>query len=438
MDSAAKSDVGYPPSAQAWWAVSVFAVAAVLSYTDRQILSLLVDPIRSDLNITDTQISIVQGAAFAVLYSVIGLPLGWVADRVQRRLLLVAAVLTWSAGTAACGFAGSFEELFGARLFVALGEAALAPAVMSLLADYFSPARRATATGVFFTGMVIGAGAAISIGGALLEAARQGLFASLPVVGALAPWRAVLVLAGGAGLLVAMAMLTLIEPRRRLARADNSASLAAFGQEFRSKAYVLIPLYLALAIGSIVDYAVLSWTPALLTRVYSFSAGDVAVALGGVAIAAGLIGTPTGGFLTDWVTQRFGAAMRTRLAFALSLLGLAATPIGVYSSANVVLAAVFLWILISSCVGTIGIATILDLLPDDSRGLATSTIAFGNTIVGLTIGPTVVAVVTDYFYRAPEAVGLALTSVMVPVVLTMCLLFFSAMQRSARSPAVAA
>src|ERR1700742_1316150 len=165
MNPAADGLREYPPRAQGWWAVAIFALAALLSYTDRQILSLLVDPIRGDLHISDTQLSILQGAAFAVLYSFIGLPLGRIADLVPRRWLLVFAVVVWSLGTIVCGLSHSFAQLFGARLLVGIGEAALAPAAMSLIGDYFPPTARATPTGVFLTGMVVGGGAAGGIGG---------------------------------------------------------------------------------------------------------------------------------------------------------------------------------------------------------------------------------------------------------------------------------
>src|SRR4051812_34455413 len=191
----------YPSAARAWMAVCLFSAAALLSYTDRQILALLVAPVQHDLHISDTGLSILQGAAFAVLYSVIGLPLGRVADLVPRRALLSCAVLLWSLGTVLCGFAHSFGQLFAARLLVGIGEAALAPAAMSLIGDYFRPAARALPTGVFLTGMVVGGGAAFAIGGFLLNAAQHAAFASLPLIGGIAPWRQVLLVLGIAGAL---------------------------------------------------------------------------------------------------------------------------------------------------------------------------------------------------------------------------------------------
>lgn len=430
MQPAIDSIAAYPPRSQGWWAVAIFAVAAVLSYTDRQILGLLVDPIRGDLHISDTQLSILQGAAFAVLYAFIGLPLGRIADLVPRRALLVFAVAMWSLGTIVCGLAHSFAELFCARLLVGIGEAALAPAAMSLIGDYFPPAVRALPTGVFLTGMVIGGGSAIAIGGLLLSAAQHAVFASMPFIGVLPPWRTVLVILGISGLVIAPLFLTLREPGLRVFSLREIGvrllSLAEIFRAFRGQYGILLPLYGAMAIGSIVDYAILSWTPALLARRFALTPGEIGAGLGGAAIAAGLIGTPLGGTLADWVAKRFGPLSRIRLCSIILLAGLVAAPVGVLTTPSFTLASIFAWILISAVSGTIGIATTLDLLPHESRGLGTATIAFCNTIVGLGLGPTLVALTTDHVYGTPSSVGLALTTVVAPAIAMCCLLFYLA------------
>jgi MFS family permease len=430
----------YPPAFQGWWAVTVFAIAAVLSYTDRQILGLLVDPIRGDLHISDTEISILQGAAFAVLYSFVGLPLGRIADLVPRRALLVFAVVMWSFGTIVCGYANSFAALFGARLLVGIGEAALAPAAMSLIADFFPPTARATPTGVFLTGMVIGGGAAVGIGGALLSAAEHAMFAHVPAVGVLAPWREVLVVLGIVGLAVALLMLTLRDPNARSVTWQEARSrMLAFGDvahAVRSQYATLLPLYAAMAIGSIIDYAIISWSPALLSRNFGYSAAEIGAGLGLVSIIAGLLGTPGGGWLADWVANRYGSSARIRLCEFTMIVGFAAAPIGFVGNATAVLVCAFVWILVSSFVGTIGIATTLDLLPDESRGLGTSIIAFCNTIVGLGTGPTLVALASDYIYKSPNSIGLAMSTVFAPCVLASCILFYMA-SRSVRGARVA-
>ena len=186
----------WPSAASAWGAVALFCVAAVLSYTDRQILSLLVDPIRADLHISDTQVGVLQGVAFAVIYSFAGLPLGRLADLVERRYVIFAGIALWSVGTLICGYAGDFWSLFGGRVVVGVGEAALAPAAFSMISDMFPAERRGTALGVFIMGMAVGGGVAITIGGEVLGLAASGAFAGVPGLRDLVPWRAVLVLLG--------------------------------------------------------------------------------------------------------------------------------------------------------------------------------------------------------------------------------------------------
>ena len=171
------AETGYPSRPYAWTVVAILIATAVLSYTDRQVLSLLVDPIRGELGISDTQVSLLLGTAFAVVYGIAGIPLGVLADRTSRRNLIFAGVLVWSCGTLACGFSHSFGQLFAARIVVGLGEAVLSPAAISLISDYFPPSRRGTAVGFFLSGIAMGIGAAILIGGGVLHVVELGVLA---------------------------------------------------------------------------------------------------------------------------------------------------------------------------------------------------------------------------------------------------------------------
>jgi MFS family permease len=426
----------YPRPLMAWWGVGLFTLGAILSYTDRQILAILVDPIRASLHLTDTQVSLLQGAAFAVIYSLIGLPLGRIADLVPRRGLLVLAIALWSVGTAACGLSHSFGGLLLSRLLVGTGEAALAPAAISLIGEYFPPDRRGTALGVFFAGMAVGAGAAIGIGGGLLQLAETESLRALPLIGALAPWRMVLLAAGVAGVVMSVAMLTLHEPAgRHFSPRVLRSRLFGLGEiagAFRSQVGVLVPLYGALAFWSIVDNALLSWTPAFLMRRFEWQPGEVAARLGGIAIVAGLIGTPLGGLLSDRVTARWGLRARFPLLVLVALAGILGIPVGLLGSASAALGSFCCWIFVSAAMGTIAVATILDLLPQESRGFGTSTIAFNNIAIGLGLGPTLVALVTDRVFHDSQAVGDALSCIIAPSVLIAILLYAVAMARATR------
>src|SRR5690606_17286854 len=140
----------------AWYVVGVLMVCYTLSFVDRQILSLLVTPIKEDLGLNDTQIGLLQGLAFALFYTMLGLPMGWLADRYSRRTIIAVGVLLWSFMTAVCALARSFWSLFAARIGVGVGEATLGPSAFSLITDYFPRDRLGTALSVYSMGIFIG------------------------------------------------------------------------------------------------------------------------------------------------------------------------------------------------------------------------------------------------------------------------------------------
>lgn len=166
---------GYPSSLSVWTTVTILMIAYVLSFIDRQILNLLVEPIRRDLVISDTQMSLLMGLSFALFYTICGIPLGRLADTSNRRGLIAIGVLFWSAATAACGMAKLYWQFLICRIGVGVGEAALSPAAYSLIADSFPPERRATAISVYSMGVYLGSGIAFLLGGLVIQfASAQG------------------------------------------------------------------------------------------------------------------------------------------------------------------------------------------------------------------------------------------------------------------------
>ena len=192
-----------------WYVVFVLTLAYTCSFIDRQILTLLIEPIRRDLVITDTQMSLLGGLAFSILYTTMGIPLARLADRSNRRNLMTAGVGLWSLMTAACGLARGFWPLFGARVGVGVGEAALSPAAFSLLADYFRPQQLARAIGAYSTGVYFGAGLALMIGGAVIQRVSNAPNQVLPFIGEIFPWQLTFFVVGllGAPFIVATPLL---------------------------------------------------------------------------------------------------------------------------------------------------------------------------------------------------------------------------------------
>ena len=403
--------------------MAILVATAVLSYTDRQVLSLLVDPIRADLGISDTQISLLLGTAFAVVYGVAGIPLGWLADRTSRRNLIFGGVIVWTLGTLACGLSQSFGQLFAGRLVVGLGEAVLSPAAISLISDYFPPSRRGTAVACFLSGIAMGIGAAILIGGGVLHFVQVGALAGTPLAD-LAPWRMVLLLIGAPGLLWALVILAIREPVRRGAETAAENEVASGSQVAGSSAGVgdrgasapvaaagwskVIPIYAVVAIASLVDNAVGAWAPTLLTREFQLDRAQVGVQLGILLTAAFGGGVLIGGWLADkaGVTGGWSRKLLVCLVAGGLILPVAAT----LNTANVTLVMLSIpaYFALSGIVTACGFSAILDVVPNRSRGLAMSISFFLNVAIGGAVGPTAVAMASDHLFGGESGLGPAI------------------------------
>ncbi len=429
----------WPSLPRAWWAVAVFSLAAVLSYTDRQILSLLVDPIRADLAISDTQISLLQGLAFALIYCFAGLPLGRLADILPRRAVILGGVLIWTAATVACGFSRSFPGLFVARVFVGVGEAALAPAALSMIADLFPAHRRGTAIGVFIMGMVVGGGAALGLGGSLVGAAHAGLFTGLPVLGGLASWRLTLVLLAAPGALIVLLLATVAEPARRHrggAEPKSRYSLRQIGEELGRRRRLVFPLLGAMALMSVGDFSLLNWTPALLARNYHLSAQAIGALLGGLAVTTGAAGTVLGGLLSDRLAKSGGPRMRIIAAAACATLALPLAAMAGTFAPWQILALFAWWNFFSSAAGTIGITALQEAVPNKMRGVGVAMVAFGNIMGGLGLGTMTTALITDRLFHDPLRIAASLSLVVGPAAVAGCLLFWRAASQARSVPGI--
>ncbi|HEY8353313.1 MAG TPA: MFS transporter, partial [Sphingomonadales bacterium] len=222
-------DDGYAPPFMRNYAVFVLLLAYVASFIDRQILGLLVEPIKADLGLTDLSFSLLHGFAFAIFYTAVGLILGWVADHWSRRNLIIIGVVIWSFATAFCGFANTFLVLFLARVFVGVGEASLSPAAYSMISDYFPPQKRASAMSLYTLGVYVGSGIAFVLGGVVIGLTQADASYTILRGVTLKPWQLAFVLAALPGIIIVLLLATLREPQRReRAKIEAEQSLAAF------------------------------------------------------------------------------------------------------------------------------------------------------------------------------------------------------------------
>ncbi len=414
-------------------------MVGTLSYTDRQILSLLVEPLRRDLGLSDVQMGLLQGLAFALIYSVAGIPLGRLADKWSRRSILMAGVLIWSLATVGCGLASGFWALFLARVLVGVGEATLAPAAISMIGDLFPPHRRGIAVSIFMMGLCVGAGVALGAGGALLQSAEHGTFSILPIVGGFRPWRIVLLALALPGALVIMLLATMREPARRGSLEDAAMVTSTFDalRVLARHGRVVGPMWGAMAFMSAGDFSLLNWTPALLERVYHQSASSVGSTLGLSAVLGGVFGTLMSGLLSDRMARTRGHQYRSYISAVLAVLSSGAAAIAIErGGAALVLGCFTLWTMMSWGAQSAGIAAMQEAIPNEVRGMSIACMAFFNMIFGLTFGTLITAALTEHVFHDPLALGRSLAIVVAPSALAAAALYFWSARAIAAQPAV--
>jgi len=399
----------YPSAPRAWWAVSLLLVLYVLSFVDRQVISLMVDPIRKDLGIGDVGASLLTGFAFAAFYTLFGIPIARLADSKSRRAIIAAGVAVWSATTAACGLARSFAALFLARMGVGVGEAALSPAAYSTIADAFPPRRRGTATGVYSLGSYLGSGLAFLLGGYLIAFLGDGRPREVPFLGELPPWKLVFFLVGLPGLLFVPLLATIPEPSRRNAGASGAASFSATLRHLREHRKAYLAHNLGFALLAFSGYGSGAWTPAFLQRVHGMSIADSGIALGWIMAIAGTLGIVFGGWLADFLAARgrSDATMRVGLIAALVWI-----PAGVLyplvGSRSLALALMVPALFTSGMPWGAAAAAVQEMTPGPMRAQATAVYLFVINLIGLGIGPSAVAFLTERVFRDDAAVGRSL------------------------------
>jgi MFS family permease len=313
----------WPPEHEARRAVLVLMVAYIFSYIDRQILAMLVGPIKADLGVTDFELSLLNGLAFAVCFTVLGIwPVGQWADRGNRRNLAAAGVFLWSLMTAVCGRVTSYAGLFVARVGVGVGEATLAPAAYSMIADYVPPARRGRALGLFSMGIYLGIGVAIMVTGLVVQAVGSMPVMHWPVIGEVRGWQVAFLILGPPGMLVSLWLLTVREPaRREVAAATTGVRYADVWRRIREHAGFYANLIFGVSMLTLTFNAVAFWIPAHLLRVHELSPLQVAFSYGPIMFVAGSLGILAGGVLADrWRSAgRADAELQVVLYGALAL-----------------------------------------------------------------------------------------------------------------------
>ena len=430
-------------TARAWWFVALLCFASLLSVIDRGVLNLVVDPVRSELHLSEVQMSLLMGLAFGFVYAIGGVALGAVADRYNRRNLIIFGIAVWSLATFAAGLARDFSELFAARLVVGLGEAALAPAAVSLIADLFAPDRRGRPMGLYMTGQAIANGLAITLIGVVIAAAAahrfDGLLASLALQANLSAWRVTFMLCGVCGVALILLLCTCREAPR--GAPSTTPTMLAQGREtlrhLIERWRFFLPLYLGFASCFMAAYGAASWTPTMLGRVYGLGPVQLAQILGPLAIIFAAAGPLLGSFFLDPLVKRFGDHGRLLLVAAVTLLaipsGLAVLAVKGPVAALLVASSSAVYPLVGLCV----ITTLQSQWPARMRGVGIALTGLFNTVIGQVCGPLFIAALTQHLFKDPKSVGWSIALVIVPALLFAIAMFLVA-ARSISQPAVSA
>jgi MFS family permease len=407
----------FPPPRYAWYVVGVLALANTSAFIDRQILGLLVGPIRRDLGITDTQMGVLYGLAFALFYTLLGIPIGRAADRASRRAIIAVGIAVWSVMTALCGIARTYDQLLLARFGIAIGEAALAAPALSLIADYFAPNRRATALSFYTIGVYLGAGLANLVGGAVLSRLDGTATVVWPFIGAIRPWQQVFVIVGLPGLAIALLVATIAEPVRRETGQQGDSRPFAIGEVTRyvgANRRTFLCHGLGYALFALVNFATAAWLPTHLIRSYGWTAARAGITLGTLTATVGVAGVVAGGRVSDILLARghTDAKLRVGIIAAIGNLacGIAYT---LAPSAALSVAALVPYNFFASFAFGAAVAAVQEITPNRMRAQVGALFMSAMTLLGLGLGPSVVGLLTDRVFADDAAVRYSLLAVTV-------------------------
>ena len=408
---------------QANYALAAFLLAYVLSFVDRQILSLMVDPIRRDLDISDLQMGLLQGMAFALLYAILGVPVGLLADRWPRKWIITVGVAFWSAATALCGLASNYPMLFAARMAVGMGEATLSPSAHSFLSDAYPRHKLARAMAIYTLGITIGGGLALMIGGAVIDLVGTRNTVTLGMFGTMRSWQASFLIVASPGIIVAILVALVREPPRGGKQTptmiamghkakDGDIGLRAMFAHFGRNPRVFASIYVSSCLLGVMGYGMTAWYPSLLIRNFGLSPGEAGRYLGLIFLILGSAGSVCGGLLSERMALRGRSDANLRVvAMAAAGTAIPATLAPLMPTQWTVLllfapACFFFNSYFGCAVAALQLAT-----PPRMRATNSALFLLANSLIGLTAGSAIIPLLDRLFFGASGNIALPLALV---------------------------
>ncbi|WP_286740482.1 MULTISPECIES: spinster family MFS transporter [Acinetobacter] len=399
-------------SSYQWYVVIICMVAYILSFVDRQILSLMIEPIKADLMLSDTQFSLLQGLAFSLFYAFMGVPIAALADKKSRVKIISVGIAFWSLATAACGLSKNFIQMFLARLSVGAGEAALSPAFYSIVADLFPKHKLGRALGVYAIGAFIGSGLAFLIGGYVIGLLKDVSFITLPVIGEIKTWQLTFMIVGLPGVLLALLMiLTVREPERKGLKMDANgvAVKASFKNSMgfiKTHKKTFFCHFIGFSFYTMMLYSLLGWAPAYYMRDFGLDASQTGYILGSIILVANTSGALFCGWLIDFFSKRgySDAAIRAGAIGCAALI----IPSVLFTQVNnmqLSFALIFVAMFFSTFPIPASAAATQMLTPNQLRSQVSAKFLLISNLIALGVGTTAVALITDRYYENTLMVG---------------------------------
>ncbi len=405
----------YARPVYAWFVVGVLVLASLVSYVDRQVIALLVTPMKADLGITDTQVGSLS-SAFALFYAVAGLPLAWMADRFNRRRLIAAGIFLWSAMTVWCGLARGFWTLLLARIGVGVGEATLTPAAHSLIGDYFPREKIPLAVAVFQLSGTLGTGIAFTAGGLVVQ-----YIGTLPPVdagalGVLKPWQMVFICVGAPGVLVVLLMLLVREPLRRSGvrtYAGSGGGMAPLVAFYRRNWRTLLAHHVGFGAVALAGFSFVFWTPTFFHRIHDVPLGRAGIWYGLYFLTFATAGTYFGAWIGErlYRSGRKDWPMRGTLTWAWPMipLGLAAPLVPWVEVAWLLYAPLMFFINVPFGMSYGALPVIV---PNRLRAQVSAVYLMMGSAIGTGLGPVLTGAISDNLFPQAEGVRYSLMLMM--------------------------
>ena len=408
----------WPSEKKGWYVTFVFLFAFIFSLIDRQILNLLVIPIQNDLLLSDTQISLLQGFAFVITYVLLSVPIGRLVDKFNRIKIMISGVVVWSITTFTCGLSRNFYELLFARMGVGAGEAALSPAAWSLLADYFRPERLSFPISIYLMGPYLGAGLAMILGAYVLDltSGREAIY--IPLIGSLAPWQITFIIVSLPGIIITGLLLSVKEPKRKNIK-SNSEKIPNWSEVISFMLLnkrIYTSLHIATPFLVIMLYGLQAWSPTILVRVYDWELSDAGRVYGLIALFFGSTGVISGPFLSK-VLKNLSISSSSLKVCVLGV-SLAGISISLLPFQNDSFYALICIAIASFCIPLpLALVTTImqEVTPNPMRGVVNGMYVVSTNVIGLAIGPFLVAFGTDYIFNDPNLIAYSLSLVAVIV-----------------------